>query len=162
MCLCTGGSSRSVWGGQLVRPQQPNLPPNFVFLLGFRPLYFDNRQKKNNKNIFFLFFFWKKKHDILTPTFRLNVYSLQQWRSHSHLEEALIHKRRRWCSFLHPDSVPIWLVSCSPYPNSFIHTLYRLGFARISTHLTLILNAPQWSTHDATPSNNCTDQGMHK
>ena len=66
---------------------------------------------------------------------------------------------REW-RFSHPVSIPISLVTYSPCPNSFLHTLYRLGFTKISTHLTLTLKASWRTTHDATPSS--TDQGIYK
>ena len=45
------------------------------------------------------------------------------------------HTKRRGWSYSLPISIPISLVTCSPCPNFFIHTLYQLGFTRISTHL---------------------------
>ena len=40
-------------------------------------------------------------------------------------------------SFSHPVFGQTWIVTCSPCPNVRIHTLYSLGFTRISTLSTL-------------------------
>ena len=74
-------------GGRLVRPHQPNLPPNFSPRIS-ATLFWKTRK---NINIFFDIF-WKKE-DFLTPTFQLNGYSLWQWRPHWRLEEAQTLKR---------------------------------------------------------------------
>ena len=69
--------------GQLVWSHQLDLPPNPFFSSDFGHFILQIYKKIKIKI----------KKTLLTPTFRLNGYSLWQWRPHWRLEEALIINR---------------------------------------------------------------------